>query len=313
MTAALFGYLDWGVERDEEGHRKYSLKSLVQCTSVNDGPAIVMNAVGLPAIGAPWSLGNDFDGWATCDPGLTVSRKGEYRNEPGIWWEVDQTFSTRPLERCQDTSIDDPLLEPPRVSGSFARFQKEISKDRNGNLIIASNQEPITGIMKDASRPTVVVEQNVAILGLGTFSSMVDTVNDGNLWGLTSRKIKLSNVAWSRKLFGTCDFYYTRKLDFEVRFEGFDETEILDAGYKVLRGKWSTGDPPVWTTDGSAVQTNKDHYILAKDPNDENEVKKVLLDGSGRRLTGTSTPVFRPTVEKYDESDFLLLGVPTII
>src|SRR5690606_22693106 len=96
--------------------------------------------------------------------------------------------------------------------------------DRYGNPIKSSSHEQFRGsnVEFDANRPTVWVDQNVSSLGLATFASMIDCVNDRPLWGLPKRRIKLSNVTWERKMYGTCRFYYTRKLEFDIRYDGFD-------------------------------------------------------------------------------------------
>ena len=68
---------------------------------------------------------------------------------------------------------------------------------------------------------------------------------------------------------------------------------MLDEGTRVL------------TTNGT--KTNPTHFEQAKDANGENV--KVLLNGAGRALTNSALP-FSINVVFYNESNFLLLGVP---
>ena len=211
MTATLnsAGPRTWGGDRDEEGHRTYRVEHLVETDNHLDGPQIVMNTPGLPVIGSFWSFGNDIDSWAFCYPDMKVTILKEKEGDKNFHWRVGQKFSTRPLKRCQDETVEDPLLEPQKISGNFVKYTKEASQDRFGNMIKNSAHEIYRGpqVEFDHNRPTVRVEQNEPLLGLETFTEMVDTVNDTTLWGLTKRKIKLSDVSWERKVHGVCDFY----------------------------------------------------------------------------------------------------------
>ena len=312
------GRVAWEAERDAEGHRIYTIRHRVFTTTSVDGPQVVMNAPGLPLVGSAWNFGNDLDLWAFCTPNMRVIPDQTPGGEPSTYWTVEQVFSTLPRERCQDTTIEDPLLEPQKVSGSFLNFTKEADEDKDGNAILTSSHERVRGteVEIDEARATVVIEQNVLNLGLETFTPMVNTVNDDTLWNLATRKIKLSRVSWSRKVYGVCTFYYTRRFEFDIDFNTFDR-EITDVGTKVLNGHWeATG----WTLDDiNSLPPDKDrpdHFIRVPDRKGE-IFDSILLDGDGEPNT-TGTPVVIPlatasggSVQFYPESDFLTLDIPT--
>lgn len=345
MSTSLIGTRrSWGGSIDSEGHREYTVQFRVRSTSKNDGPETVMNTAGLPAVGAVWNLGNDSDSWAFCYPDMKVSlaEVGEY-----YFWDVEQKFSTKPLKRCNTTQIEDPLSEPQKVSGSFAKYTEEVFYDRYGDAILSSSLEPYKGseVEFDANRPTVRIEQNVAALGLSTFAAMIDTVNDAPLWGLPARCVKLSNVGWERKLYGVCTYYFARTFDFDVRYDGFDRV-LLDKGTRVIRGEWDrryrledgTYNPTYGrylckaylagnadrTRPSLAARSNPQNFVQYKDWNGENT--SVVLDGYGMPAirmvpvgtgTGTGTvgeqrgDVAIAFVERYGESNFLELGIPS--
>jgi len=323
MSATVIGTLTVQGERDDEGHRTFTVVSAVKTTDVDDGPLTVMNASGAYAVGSTYSLGNDSDSWAFCYPYAKVTIKDEKEGDPTKLWKLEQKFSTKPLKRCQDTSIENPLSEPQKISGSFVQYTKEAAFDRHGRLIKSSSHELFRGPQTefDAHRATVKIQQNVSSLGLATFTAMVNTVNDSTLWGLSARKIKLSNVAWERQLYGSCTYYYTRGFEFDIDFEGFDR-RILDEGTKVLNGHWQD---PTGTGSGSAGtagsewvlddingaapnKNNPQHFIRYKDRNGENA--RIILDGNGEPLADGENPYYFD-VEYYAESNFLLLGIPT--
>lgn len=296
MSAIVLGRLKWSGSRDDEGHREYSLTTLVKTTSTSDGPATVMNAFGLPTPGTPWSFGNDSDWYAFCYPTLKVSPV--IQREPNTYWTVDQKFSTKPWSECREQQIENPLLEQQKVSGSFVEFTYQTVRDRFGKLIKSSSHEIITGIERDDARPNVTIQQNVASLGLPTIASMAQTVNDRPLWGLPARTIKLSRISWERNFYGTCYVYYTRTFEFDIKYDTWDRKDIVDAGFKKYKGSGSRNDPA--------------NFVVVKDDNDENTPEKILLDGNGDPLTDPSSPVYIGPVQLYDESNFLLLGIPSV-
>lgn len=326
MSAAVFNTKQrtWSGSRNAEGHREFKVAHLVKA-GLLDGPQVVMSAAGLPITGSTWNFDNDLDVWAFCLPTLVVSIHQEKEGDPNRYWKVENTFSTKPQDRCQDETIEDPLEEPQRISGSFVKYTQEITKQRAnhsdptlaGQPIKSSSHEMIRGpqVEFDFNRPTVQIGQNVASLGLEQFSEMIDTLNDDTLWGLAARKIKLSNVTWSRQVYGLCNFYYTRNFAFDIDFRTFDRT-IRDEGTKALNGVWEGDAWVLKDIDGGAPdKDNPQHFNRYKDRNGENA--RVILDGEGEPATsfevdGTGEGVAAEIeVEHYEESNFLLLGIPT--
>lgn len=310
----------WEGSRDSQGHRDFNVTHIVEVTNPGeDGPFVVMQCAGLPQIGSEWDFSNDFDAWAFCWPDMTITRHGGDEGEPVKFFAVTQKFSTKPMKRCQDVSIEDPLLEPQKISGTFVNYTREETFDRFGQPITNSSWELIRGpsVEFDAHRHTVCIEQNVAALELELFTDIIaNPLNDDYLWGLPPRCIKLSNVSWSRQIFGICNYYYTRKFDFDTDALTFDR-DVLDEGTKVLNGHWETsGTAGGWVLDnidGSAPNPlNPQHFIVAVDR--QNTPCHVILDGHGKPwdAAGSGYPGSRH-IEKYGESNLLELNIPTVL
>ena len=297
MTTSIEGRTDWSLTRDKEGHRTYKVKWLVRSTDVDDGPAKALVTANLPAIGSDWGQGNDTDSWAKCQP--NASCRFVTKNEIGYYWEVEQTFSTKPNKRCQTESIGNPLSEPDKISGGFSKYTEEIQSDKDGERVQSSSHELYRGSMVefDHNRPTVSISKNLATLPLSTFAPMVDTLNDATLWGLGKRKVKLSNVSWSREMYGTCSFYYTVTYEFDVRYNGFDRV-VYDEGTKILNIK----EMP------NADKDDPAHFVRYKDVN--GDYARVFLDGEGSPLKKDDDPV-EVDIVYYAESSFSTLGIPT--
>lgn len=292
MGAVLRGRLGWDVNRDKDGHRDYKLQWLVRVDDPQEGPYQVLACPGLPATGAPWSFGYDYDPWATCWPDCVV--RSVNSKEPDHWWTVEQHFSTKPLKRCQDNQIENPLAEPPKLSGSFTKFTKEAVKDRFGKNIKSSSHERYRGaaVEFDDNRPNVKVEINRMILPLALFAGTVDRVNDSGLWGCPKRCVKLSNVSWSRQLYGTCNFYYTIGYEFDIKFDTFDRV-LPDEGTKVLAPGGNANDPR--------------DFIAYIDKIGQNS--RVFLK-NGLALADGDNPENK-TWEYYQEANMLALGIPS--
>lgn len=308
MSAIALGPRDWEMTRDEDGHRDYDLEWLVETSHVDDGPFMVLQAGGLPLVGSIWSFGNETDPYAFCHPTWRIRRyKGD--NEPGNFWTVNTPFSTRPIKRCQDQQIENPMAEPPRTGGSFTKFTKERAIDRNGKLITSSSWELFRGaaVEFDDNRPNVSIGLNLVTLPLQNIAQLIDTLNDSNMWGLEPRMVKLSNCTWRRLLFGTCAYFYTVGYEFDIDFDTFDR-ELVDEGTKVLRG-WGADDPIAerLVPDGS-VEKDPKNFQVYKDVNGENT--RALLDGVGRPLDDGEDP-HKIKFEYYPEANLLgTLGLP---
>lgn len=319
-------FITWGGSRDDEGHREYVVQWKIRTTDYQDGPATVMQCPGLPVVGTLWNFGNDSDNWAFCHPYMSIKADPTYKDgERVFYWIVEQKFSTRPLKRCQDTQIDNPIMEPQKISGGFTKYTQEAVTDRFGNYILTSSFERFTGnlIEFDANRPTVKIEQNVTDLGLEIFAQYVDAVNDAPLWGLPARCVKLSNVAWERKLYGSCSYYFTRSFEFDINFNTFDR-DLREIGTMVLNGILDPATGTYTIKDVApgvpANPNNPQHFIRYKDKT--GEAAPVVLNGSGlpadtRIIVGTgsgsSGSIGIKHVEKYSGLNMLVLGIPSTL
>lgn len=301
--ATVQGILNWRADRDSYGYRTYVVTYLVNA-AVTESPVAVMTASGLPTIGNLFSLEGytGSDTWCWCRPELSMRIHDGIPGDPAEWYEVDITFSNQPLRRCNEFTIQNPLLEPQKISGSYLRTQWETLFDKNNYRVVTSVNEPIQGpkVTFDYVKPTVRIEQNIAALGLYTFSGMVNTVNEEPMWGCPERTVKLTNVTWDRKIWGVCTFYYTRIFDFEVDIYAHDryntlighDREVFDSGSLCLNGGWITdlADPNkgawklrtdvTYTTQDSLLTLGPGDIIAYKDLN--HELNRVFLDGHGR-------------------------------
>jgi hypothetical protein len=306
MAFIILGRQKWEGSRDNESYRNYTLTTRVVSNNPSDGPANAMQTPGLPLYGSAWIPGNqngpsiDIDVYAYCKWTTEIRQVLGETDGPNVQFDIVQHFSTKPdKDLCVTFQIEDPLLKPPELSGSFVKYTEEASFDRFGNPIQNSAFEQIRGPQAefDRHRATVKIEMNVPSLNLPLLSSLSNCLNNAPLWGCPARCIKLNPPSWTKKYYGVCFAYYTWNLEFEINFDitdagivvsGFDRN-VLDEGTKVLSGKWTT-DPstgqPQWSlstygTHNTPVNPfNPRNFTKFRDKN--GDLGKVILDGLGQ-------------------------------
>jgi hypothetical protein len=291
MTTRIKGYKIQDADRDTEGHRSYSVMFRVVSDDTLDGPAIAMTTPGLPLPGSTWFFGNDIDDWAWCRWDSKI--KPVTPDEPCTQWDVTLTFSTKPPDtrpnsrqssNCRDTQVEDPLLEPQKVSGSWQHYTQEAATDRFGRPTHNSAFEPIHGPQMefDQNRDQVVIEQNVASLDLPIVNALKDHVNAYVLWGCPPRTIKLSGFTWEKKYHGDCFYYYSRRFTFDIDTDNTWDRDIGDEGTKALNGHLDANR--TWVLENIGGQppdpNNPLHFNLYKDSKGENA--RCILDGHGQ-------------------------------
>jgi hypothetical protein len=314
MVAIVMGRINWGLERDQRGHRDYGITWKCRTTHYDDGPATVLLCPDLPQVGSTWQFGNESDPWAHCWPDWTI--RPVYTDEIGVYWIVSQTFSTRPLRRCQDSSIEDPLLEPPDISGSFVEFTEEKTKDRHGKPLRNIAFERIRGPLAEFedSRPNVIIRMNSLYLNLGDMKDYLHHVNDAEMWGLEKRMIKLSRMQWQRQVYGVCNYYFTSTYEFDINFNTFDK-EYTHSGKRCLRG-WSQGtyeEAPanpdlIDGATGLPLYKLPRMYEYHRDVSEE--IVETDLDSKGRPVAISGEDTYETQIEYYDEANLLELGIP---
>lgn len=301
MTLSLIGQLGWAGGRDPDGHRNYRIQWLVSGDPYLDGPSSILaftdgTSATLPGIGSTWTFGSDNDTWAYCWPDWKMEPFQSRPGEPSGLWSVEQNFTTRPLARCMTTTIESPLSEPFKISGSFIQYTKQATSDYAGNSIRNSAMQRITGpeVEIDASRANVKIVQNLATLPLATATHYLHNINDATMWGMSAHCVKFSNMTFQRVLYSVCTFYYIVEYDFDIKFDTFD-SQIHDFGTMILQP--------------GGASTNPAHYAAYKDLVGENQL--IPLNGSGGIWNGSGIQPYI-TVQFYPQANLVsILGLPS--
>lgn len=280
-------------ETDDDGHLTISITYGVR-GELNDGPLTALLTTGLPQYGNYYEFFDEDHQWAYCTPKASVKVRDAKDGEKPRHFEVTKTFTTKPLKRCGDQKFEDPMTEPPKISGGSVKQSEEATLDRFGKPILTSSLEQIRGkeVEFDANRDTIKIEMNVPSFAYVAMAILMrNCVNNFPLWGLPPRCIKLSGTPWSKEYYGLCYTYYKLTLEFEVwtvsdpvtglTTSGFDR-EILDEGTKALNGEFdkTTGEYVLLDINGDPPNP-KDPTHFKKFTDRQGNASRVILNGAG--------------------------------
>jgi hypothetical protein len=310
MTAVLRGLKNVSMSRDEEGHRTYECTWIFNTDSPLDGPETVLQAVNtvLPT-GSVYSIDNDYDPWAFCTPRLAIAPHPGYSDGDVVQsWQITNEYTTKPMQRCNTTQIENPLLEPYTLSGDFVHVSREMKTDRFDRALRHSNLEPILGpeVEEKVSYPSISISFNSAVLPASTFNLLINKVNDAPLWGFPARCVRFTDCRFERVLYGICFYYYKIQYTFECNLDTFDK-KIPSYGLARLKN--------------GAIPFLPESYEIPKDDNGEN-MPPVFLDYIGRKATPDDVSIlgapiagntYIQTVQIAKQANLLLLGIPTVL
>lgn len=303
MATLLDGPKSVSMTRDRKGFRTYKITHQVRLDDyLNEGPLSVLLCPGLPSVGSVWTFGTsspEADGFAWCTPEASVTP--EVSDGPSSIWSVEQTFSSDFTSSRDSTDpIGNPLLEPADVSGSFIKYTREATHDKDGNPFLTVSHDRIRGpqVEFDESRPTVRVSFNSATLPTLMFS-YINCVNSSTMWGLPARCIKYSSGSWSRRYYSVSSVYYNLVYEFDIMYETFDR-EILSESNKMLITPTSDpSDPANWV-----LRRSKETGDV------ETKIMRGVFTWEGPDSIYTPDTI---NLQKYPGVNLLLLGIPSVL
>ena len=293
------GAISSELSEDTEGHRTYTSIYQVITDDKLDGPLTARAAAGIPAIASGYAFGNDSDPWAFCirRPSVRLAEGGDSAKK----WHATVEHTTKPSKTCKTATIEDPLDQPPVISGSFVSVIMPAEKDMDGEPITNSADEPfIPAIEIEDHEDTLIYEINTATISLATRAKYTRSVNDAPLWGLPARCVRLVQWGWDVAYYGQCNNYIRNRLEFAIRPADRPwDFNILDQGTRIKIG---------FIADPSGQFDPSPIYDTVKDRKDEGLNGPFQLDGKGLQLKKDSPAVFL-TKKVYAEQDYSALPI----
>jgi len=281
------------------------------CSTPDEDPNAVANAVGLPQLGSaalsdPTAYFVDFDLAQSEDTPFHWYFSARYDSQP----ELPEAFDPGASGASPGDIPENPLLRPTVWSVNFQKTSEPAVKwykvdpleNVEANLSLVRNSadlpfDPPATI--EVSRPVIRAVKNIppAQATLAFFSSLQDVVND-RLWrGLQPRVARIDGVTGQGRFENGVPFVEV-SLEIALKWDTWD-LRILDAGYmeKLRRGSGPGGPVVTWTK--------------MRDPFNQEASSPIPLDGAGKKLAPDGTPVFlRGIPQNYRRANFaVLLGI----
>lgn len=182
--------------------------------------------------------------------------------------------------------IENPLARPAKYSFSSVRTQEILEFDLDGNKVVNSANYPFDPpVRTEMSHSQLVVTKNMPITTVvaSWIRTYVNSINKTAFRGYPAKTLKLSDISATSENENNI-WFWAMTFTFEEKIGGWNPVKILDAGW--------------YDSTGKEIRTN-----LGNTPG-----TVPLLNGSGSKLAGGSTPVFEEFTVYY-ETEFSNLGL----
>lgn len=304
MTATVRGIAQGNREGSAnwDGVVEYNVLYYVTTDDINDGAGTARTAFGIPAIGDPYTLGNEVDPRA-----VVIDKKARERESP--WeWEVEVTYSTRQQDEQQEESADPTDLDA-EISLSFETRQLAIpgyfdnpeSPNVLGNLslgIVASNGEPYDPAPEyDIANPVLVIKKNLRSVSMAWLMQIANCVNATAFYGADARQLRLMPPQTQRAWDKVIGYYWPTTFTFSYRYETWDFQWLNIGTYYI-------------DTDGTRKQFKDKEGHPFRGLLDVNgcAINNASDDDRGRFTTTGDIQTFK-RLRVYREIDFNSLGI----
>lgn len=204
MTATVLGIKTSGkggsIKR-KDSVRDFQIVFKVTTDNRSDGAVVVINAAGLPRLGDPYNIGNEFDSGSTVT-GIVADETDDSLNI----WEVTVTYSS--VQDKDDDRPLNPLARDPVVKLTFTNV-REVAR---GLFNTQSPPPPPAGGVsfydtalsnsageifdpppeRDRSRPVISIVRNEEFIKPTALMDFADTVNSIDFLGAPPRTVKMA-------------------------------------------------------------------------------------------------------------------------
>ena len=226
--------------------------------------------------------------------GFFTARKLDIKQESAspLAWRVTVMYSTEPIGEDEDKP-ENPLDEPPKISGDSEMSQKFTTKDKDGKPVLNSAGDPLEPHEVDDPRGVIIIEKNFPSIP-GFVSTYINKVN---------------NASFS--IPGISEPFGPRTVKFQ-RFR-FGAQEVRNEVSFVAVTVELSIDPNTWDVDRldegfhwKNNTTGARSKITLDDGSEPTEA--VPLDGGGAVLFNPTPDTARYLTKKYyQEADFNVL------
>lgn len=236
----------------------------VECDAIEEVETILAQFV------SPGGIYTDPNGLSRMVDSLSAAEFSD-----GYSWLVDVGYKT--------SSIENPLNEPIKISGSQSARQVEIEFDRDGNPILNTAGDPFQEILfAEDFDDTLSLSFNRATVPYSASRKSKRTVSSTTVLGLEAGTVRYAGMSFQPQDHETIGLYYSITIGLALADDW--KKRILNQGFREK-------------VDGELKPIKKGGKDVSQ---------PVLLDNAGKALSPSGNPV---TLEKdiYGEADYVSL------
>jgi hypothetical protein len=271
-----------------------------------------MQAPGIPAYGAVYIWGNDFDLWAYADSAKATIVEQNMMYDVGngpedcTQWNVAISWSTNANPRNASDPRGNPINDPPIISGSFVGDSELAFRDKDDVPIANSAGERYEDLPTvTGNTDTLNIGVKTATINLAQRADAVGKVNSVSIWGLGPRQVQLTQWTYNIEYAGTLA-YVSNQFSFLINRKQHPTTNVCKGpsgavGFYTVRPNEGYG----YLETANDQNTRKE----AKDKEDQPLSRPIKLncDGTRRESVEMLWNVF-PTEEEYNLNS--IPGIP---
>ena len=304
---------------------KYTAVYRVTVDNINDGPAVVLYARNLPAMGSTYSVGKDHDNGAVAKTGSAARVRGSpYLWDVTVGWSSIEPGKRRdayihPVYTPAQMSITNQSREVPVEFAYYAGgYSYKPYKDGTLNVVASSAGEPFDpGLTKKVSDVLVRKSFNTFYFPTQDYSA-IDHINSQPIVirgpGYMSLRVA-RHAAYLDAINGTINYpdkglpYWSVEYQISVRLGDSSgasaaartwDDMVLDRGVKCIA---SPGDPDGLGGEVPELPPDKVFTRPFYDKDQRPITTPILMDGKGKALQQGKSPVFG-TWQKYPHTNF---------
>ena len=200
--------------------------------------------------------------------------------------------------------IEDPLLQPPKISYGFASANEPVDRDANGNPIMNSAEETFDPpSSRDVDDLIIRIQRNTNNFSVWTAASYKNSINSDTIWGVPPGYLMLKD--WSATYEKSAStYYFAESMEFHIRYAAvFQGGQWVALGWKLRRVDEG------YRVKSGVDSNNKPKYQTILDENGKMLSQPTLLDGAGNKLASGADPVYK-TFDLYPSRSFAALNLP---
>lgn len=252
--------------------RKYKRVFVVLTDDADDGPATVLAAAGLPTLGTAYSTPSESDAGA-----FVQGRTPNQDPDNPLVWRVDIEYNSHPVFDFNEN----PFLRAPIFTFSSERQERFVRVDRDGTAIQNSAKQPLDPPLSYMSIiPVIKITINKLSFSYPLVATIQDCINISTWQGFAPRTVLASLEV--KQLREGIYVGWTFDWILRVKYDGWNPTRVLDAGWYSLRGTAGSGSGAVGP---QRLTQNRDAWgqpLSQQSP----------LDGTGHQLPPNGIPVY---------------------